>query len=404
MSDSHALLSRIEALERDLSRAWEAFDTPKIDVDLRNRVKAQFATFFNSKIHDLARLRERLDNGSKDPVDKPWDAFRRIAAECDALFAECLAFLAGVQIRSAGIDDGVGMLADAFLDDLSTRTGIGWQRVTVLGEETLFSRVVDIVRLRFPEFSVWGLPAAAHEFGHVVARKIKAATILEDNLDSKPFQDIVDAAGGGQVENYLQELFADAFATYATGPAFLCRSVILRFDPSVAYSHGTTHPMSAMRVYVMRRTLERMSDEPIASFDGVLRRIDQLWQESLTSVGQPLALVERVDPFRLEALEQWFKDFFELLETSLPPSARLATWLQAERLWGDVERATKERDLFERISAPHDDDGLPDVLNAAWLYRIHHPHGEGARLAELERAAKGWCEAIVRRGGGGGGF
>jgi hypothetical protein len=391
LADAGSLRSRIDALERDVVRARKAFQSPMIADPLRERVRARFDVLLDKQSLALATLRRSLDESVGEPGSGAWHALRKIRLDCDRLFSECLGFLAGVLVRSAEVDEGTCAVADALLNKLQERTGIGWSRVTILGDETLFDRVAGIIRLRFPEFSVWGLPASTHEFGHVVARELRTASVLEDDIATRPIQDIVDAEGGGSIEGHLHELFADMFATYVHGPAFLCRSVLLSLDPARAWEHGKTHPMPAMRVHVMRMTLERMDG---GDFKDVSTRIGETWSAALASVGEPTELEDRLDEPTRVRLEQWLEKFFGLLGSELPKKARYGTWDHARQLWLGLEAAHDSQNLLADLR-PREGSEVPDVLNAAWLYRLGHAYGPNARLAELEVEARKWCIKMV---------
>lgn len=390
MNEGHALLARIHNLERDLDRAFKPFGG-------KEELRAQFDRYFSGQRIALARLKQELKESPPKPTVEAWGEFKKINDGCGKLFAECLSYLAGVEVRRAGLDDGVGMLADAFLDDLSARTGISWGGVSLLGSETSYNRIVEIVRLRFPEFSVWSLPAAAHEFGHMVARKLKAATVLRDDILTTPFQDFAEEAGGGLEVSFLHELFADVFATYATGPAFLCRSVLLSFDPRRAYQHGKDHPMAAMRVELMRRTLEWMAEGWLGTAVSRVTEIDTAWTRALESAGVPSSLAERLDDTEMETLEAWWRGIVGLLEANLPQSARYRGWLAAQRLWQALEDTDRSGGLFGEIDDPPADVTQADVLNAAWLFRLNYPFAHNVRLPELERTARGWCNVCMKR-------
>jgi hypothetical protein len=391
--DLDLLSARIGTLERDVQRVEKAFASDSISPELRQRVRARFDTLLNKQRLALGALREQM---APERGKKAWAAFQTIAADCDRLFSESLAFLSGVLVRGAGLDDRMCEVADTLLDELARMTDIPWARLTTLGDEAAFDRVAGIIRVPFPEFTVWSLPVTGHEFGHVVARELREAGVLKDELNTHPFQDIVDEAGGGRLEDHLHELFADVFATYALGPSFLCKEVVLTFDPTTAYQPGATHPMSAARVHVMCRTLERMEVKPEGTLEVILDRVESTWQDGLESAGQPRLLKERIDSDALERLDRWLEDFYGLLAAELP-NARYHGWLRFTRLTQELETTVKEGNLLDDIEAI-EDDSLADILNAVWIYRAYRPESPAARLPEVERAGRRWALHILDRG------
>src|SRR5262249_54445366 len=117
--------------------------------------------------------------------------------------------------------------------------------------------MTDVIRVRFPDWSLWGVPLLAHEFGHVVAlatpefqeykeQVALAATSIDGHYD------------GGL--RHLDEFFAAIFALYTFGPAFACSAVLMQLSPAEAYLPRGSHPTHQERAEVILETLRTMND------------------------------------------------------------------------------------------------------------------------------------------------
>jgi len=387
MDERSILTAQIEALLEDLRRAHRALDAQQITPDLRQAVHSRFGRLINSQEEDLADLQKGVRSGL--PLGECWSAFRDTRQECVSIFRECLAFLEGALVRSAGLDEGFCRLADALLDDLSRRTDIHWARLTILAEEEFFAQMAEIIRLRFPEFSIWSLPIAAHEFGHLVGQELKA--LRPDGTYRYPFQEILQREGQVDRRNvpFLREHFADLFAAYSLGPAYACTCILLRFDPWSAHQDGREHPSYAKRARFVLRGLERMDETEALRqpYRGMTQHLSNLWQQSLMSARQPGTL----DQATAAQLNEWLEELYFLLHREMPPAARYQGWPQAQRLSCEFLSDKKPAQLLDS------EDTLADVLNAAWLCRVQHWNDHGYQARQVSQRAVELCREIIRR-------
>lgn len=386
--DKYSILAaQIEALAENLRGVKRALGAHQIDPGLREAVRSRFEKLINKQQMELDRLRGEVENELM--LESCWSAFRDNRQECVPIFRESLAFLEGALIRSAGMDNGICQMADFLLDDLSHRTGISWERFTILAEEEFFAQMAEIIRLRFPEFSIWNLPVAGHEFGHLVGQELREQK--RDGTYRYPFQEILQREGQIEPRNvpFLHEHFADAFATYALGPAFACVCILLRFDPGVAYRDGEEHPGYAKRAYFILKGLEKMDEAEggvMRPYGGIIELLWDLWQQNLAAAGQP----ENLDQGIVPQLNEWLEELYLLLDRELPPRARYQGWLRAQRLLPELLSSKEAGRILK------DDDTLADVINAAWMCRIQH-WDEGSYLVrKIGKEAGELCREITR--------
>jgi hypothetical protein len=96
----------------------------------------------------------------------------------DSLFSEYVDLLRGVALRSAGFGDDDAQLSDLFLiaDQLPSLwgrvDGWSWQSLAVPSrQDGSGSSEAMVLRVGFPEWTIWALPFVQHGFGHVFAKK-----------------------------------------------------------------------------------------------------------------------------------------------------------------------------------------------------------------------------------------
>jgi hypothetical protein len=317
-------------------------------------------------------------------MDVCWDDFRRMRSDCRNLFSECLAFLEGALVRSAGLDDRICQVADALLADLSYRADIPWQRFTIMAEGEFFTNLTEIIRLRFPEFSIWNLPIIGHEFGHFVAEELRKP----DTSDL--FVQILQGEGMHKPEEQdvrlLHEQFADLFAAYALGLAFACTCILLHFDPGTADRDGREHPADAKRAHFILQALDKMDKTDVARPQlGIIEHLRTLWRQSLEAVGKP----EPLAPEIIGQLNNRLDELYVRVVDRRLAGVRYTGWSQASllsaELLSDKGAAQVLADFDSKIT-------LPDVLNAAWLCRIQH----WDRDIQISEKALNLCLEIVR--------
>ena len=259
-------------------------------------------------------------------MDTCWTTLRGIEDACQSLFRECLAIVQVV--RGAGLDNGLCEIGDALLQDLGHGADLHWGRFTILAESESIVELGSIVRLRFPEVSIWSLPVAAHEYGHFVGPRLE---VQDPGQPSRhPFQDFLEQIREDDPRYYYygHEFFADLFATYALGPSFACCCILLRFDPVTASTEYSTHPSAAQRVYWLLSVLRAMDEQdPFLSFSGIIKDLENWWSATLAASGQSAGSL--VSPDASSRLDSWRDELFAMVEDHLPPGTRYGGWPQA---------------------------------------------------------------------------
>lgn len=395
-----ALAVRVAAAQQELLILSRTLDSPILDASLRDRVRPAFEVLLKKHLGALKPLAgARRDGGS---TLQDWLTLKQARLAREAMYEEYLAFLGGVLVRSAGLDDGICDMADALLRQLARRADKPWGRLTVVSDATLLTTAADIIRLRFPELSVWGLPIAAHEFGHFMATEFVARS---GEQRSFPFTDLVvdTARATGIGESLVHELFADVYATVAAGPCVPAAFITLRFDAVGVYTPGTTHPAPAKRVHVMLRSLERVeaSADGVWTFGSVPSALRTWWTRGIAAAG------EKAPAQGLSSSIATLDDFVDkacgLIDEELPSPTSYGRTEGPGDVAGRWD-AARYVATWLRGHSPIDTKDLPadsmpsmlDLVNAAWLCRLL-PAPKDPSIDEIHRRALALGRQVAAR-------
>lgn len=350
-------LGQLDSLQLELGRCLGAVDSKDIDAGLRDRVGARL----DKQLTELDRRRATLEKtGRAGPSPAAWRDLRTLQQDAVKLFEECLAFVQGAWARKHGLDEGLCALTDDLLDDLATWADVRWDRFTLLATKEVYRDTAEIIRIRYPDVSLWSLPLAAHEFGHYVGPELRRG---RDGAYEYPFQARLKRAQGPEGAptkewHHLQEYFADVFATYCLGPAYAAAFMLLRTNP--VDEESFTHPSSAARIHGILWALEQMDardERPLQPpFRDTTTHLRERWTRALEAAGKAQGMTGPEEALATQRV----KELFDML-VGLAPQ-RLAfgrqAWLRAETVAADwTGRAPAA--LTRR-----------DVLNAAWLTRL----------------------------------
>jgi hypothetical protein len=372
------LLARIDALSENLSRvkALDWYDnTPFLAerTQLRDQIEDTIALELRVRDEGLATLRRDVEAANPVP-EEMWIRYKRLYDESQAIFTECLTFIGALAFRAMELDQKIWHVAACDVADelirACARASIGdWYSLTVPApEEALTQTLARIIRLRFPEWTIWTLPLTAHEYGHVVARiaRNERGTLLEHMQRTL-------RRGGHDVpeEQHLEELTADAFATLTMGPAYACAVIQLRLDPTRAWVTDALHPSEGQRAEVVLGTLKRMSNRGVTNpYRSTIDRLEEEWNAVTNrfASGDPRPAASMTEAIVGAAWDS----FGALLRASAcyPATAANEGWTKAchrSQQWRD---ALGNREELPSLAA---NSTLRDVLNAAWIFRMTTP-------------------------------
>jgi len=289
------------------------------------------------------------------PTSEVWADFHTIELACQKLFYEYVDLVRGVALRSSGYDRELCLIADELVRSVSKK----WRSITIPSRlERMGSTSGRIIRIGFPEWTVWNVPLAIHEYGHVF---VDVVPELRELLDEEE----------NHVEQLrLETLMADAFAALTIGPAYGCAAVLTRLDAGAParVAGGSDHVVQRAAMIIAALEQGTQPDEARA----MTTRLRDEWVAAVADAGyagDALGAHPRAD----ELLEQVEKQCFGLR-------------LPYDR-WADFVMLTADKLLS---SATSDDEPAPverladvdlrHLFNAAWLCRVP-PSQQAQRVA-----------------------
>jgi hypothetical protein len=306
-----------------------------------------------------------------------WELYRtKVHDQTESLFAEFVEFIGGLALRDIGLDEGVCELSDVLM---RTRWfGQSSEVLTIPSRPDAVSMTwAQIIRLGFPEWTIWALPFTAQEFWFTAGRKhLRAEATLGGESPNDSGIDVRDPA--------LQECLSDAFAMYTMGPAYAYASILLRMDPipDTGGPRTAPHPDRVHAILAMWAMMDEQNTQP---YRGERERMKTEWNAALA-----LASVTQ-DPGRQAEIEAAVRRLFAMLESQTVSPFTVQLWAAAQT-WAELLAKGNVTD------ASVSGQDLRCVINAAWLARVLYP--ETPTTAVAEAARKLW-DRIANAGNGG---
>jgi hypothetical protein len=331
-------------------------------------------------------LQDDLITKARDMVklEENWDSYRRRAQESQGLFEEYVALLQGVALRDAGFDRDLFRIADRLPSLWRRPSGYSWHSMAIpSGSEIMGQSAARVLRIGFPEWTVFALPLLQHEFGHVFLKWTRY-----ERTGAGPQEGTAGLGGLSALDRPLTPVaparedqtdticMADAAAVCVTGPAYACAVLFMRLDPAEV---KTADCLTARRAAVILGTLARIAGKiPQGSpLTLVHLRLKTEWENAVSQVGNIDAMhaAEQSDDVRKWATEAWrlVTTPDPKVEPALPQWAEhwavVYQWsvqLREASQPGSQLAAINMTSIKSTDSTPF---ALTLALNAAWLVR-----------------------------------
>ena len=391
--------------ENFLSKMQEGMNKLYMEFSLPTELKLIEKQSFIAKVKNSAviewqnRIRGRALQQLNRIVDETtWSELNRIEdASNETVFAASVELLGGIALRDVRLNAEVCELAEELLKTIRSAPAHRWAMLG--GLASILMRLDDVVRLPFPQWSVWHLPFAVHELWRVEVQ-------LFADIKGRLPQDKLNKPD-------IDQCLADACTTYVLGPAFAYAALTLSFDPADSRFDSRVEAICAMLVHMTgqerggvsyeqtvaamieaewkiakdaaRRAAAAPSPEPQERFLKQLRdalsqelgaqeprnAFDAAWDRAVATltVAQPVALAQEDD----------FQPLCKPLAEALQDFGFLSF---SQSMWKAVRK-----DLKAVLDPKGNERDLRKVLNAAWDARIR-PDVTAPDLPELasERA------------------
>ncbi len=404
--------ARVDRLQARCERLVDLLAEQSTDEGDRTVVAGRFYRALSQHYFDIGHMRPGIADGMVR--FGLWSKVSECEGSMRPLQREALEFLGGSIIRHHELDrepvevsqlpdrgPSICDLADDVLSGYARQTGVNWSAHAVLGSGSLVATDTDVVRVQFPDWSVWNLALVGHEFGHVAAFATRA--FLDFELEQGRRHAAAGSTDAAVSQAHLMELFADVFATYTLGPAFPCCSILLQFDPVDAFRWRKSHPTYMERVRVLLQVLEAMNrmacDRPMAQgpYVAVLESLQQAWEQSVAACGVVPNDQKAFDEQLMESLRLGFS-LFVIVDRSYRLAAAYtpARWDVARRIGEQL--VTPPVPSYEQLqSLARSVGGLTaaDLLNAYWSARLELVC-EPWQISHLRAAIAQTCDQLWR--------
>jgi len=226
--------------------------------------------------------------------DEAWNWYRDLLVEeqslLDDLCESYVDILSGLALRDKRFDEGICQIAEELVHILNRqKENIGESLAIPAKQAALSMRLSRVIHVGFPDWTIWSLPFTAHEFWHVViSKRLKLDDALESHIKSKKLsagkkaerdyltnlKKIIDNKSNYPGDySLLQELLADAFATFVMGPAYAYASILLRFDPLMDQNKVGCHASDPRRANFVLSFLEVMSEKGENIYAGIIETL-----------------------------------------------------------------------------------------------------------------------------------
>jgi hypothetical protein len=311
-----------------------------------------------------------------------WSARAHLREKTAPVELEALEVLGGLLIQERGLDRETGgqrqgvsicTLAEEILQDLVNRTGIDWSGRVVFGDAPFLAPMTDVIRHRFPDWSLWGLPLLGHEFGHLVALATPELAQLKERRAAELDH---PAADPEQRSRQLDEFFADAFGLYSCGPAFACNVLLLQLNPEEAHRPRGGHPSHGERAAMVLNHLRLMMDRAapdVQVYEAIFRILDDCWRRSQAAARTGRGAGGEGAEMRA-ATRSCARSIFRMIDRNhclgaryLPERWRYSVKLAETLAGGDRSVADA---LAQRAKALGRARMVMDLVNALWWVRL----------------------------------
>lgn len=410
---------RLEMLKEDLQAAMTIKGLLTADLaalsiqtrlsDVLNDDFDRFADKLQDDLADeLAKL-PTIDPADHDALREAWHNYAELRERNAQIHREFLEAMLGLTVRCKNLDNSFCALADALILSIN-RLHLPDTLAIPASHEAGSRTLARLVRVRFPEWTIWSLPLVAHEFGHVAIEDAKelrdiARTIIDSEAVADPQwvkdpQDEqkrkINQAIRQRVECRVRHFLADVFAVFTIGPSYPCSLILLRLTPGGPNSSGN-EPRDIERAEVALEMLRRMAEaapKP-TGYDVIIKTLADEWSGMVTRSGvAPLTTGDEAALKRLVGqMEQNLKDSLGIsrYRANFPGGGGWNTaygWYQAWSAQGKINP--------RKLPVPNDitrASRIYDALNAAWAYRLFE---KPLSLEPVAEATRQLCDKIIK--------
>ena len=217
--------------------------------------------------------------GGQDDLAGGWQKLQKKITDTEPIFTDYMELLGAAALRDTGFDEKISYFADEIL-----RSTGGNLLALPVRQQALLRTYKQIIRVTFPDWTIWALPSAALEFWNVVGRQ-RVEPTLEANLANLPPAQIA------LIQNEHRQCLGDAYATYIMGPSYAYYAIGLMLNPK--------SEQDQCRVRAILEMLECMKGHPTGTrYSSVRRQLLTAWNGARVQLGEPTLELSLDDPMQ----------------------------------------------------------------------------------------------------------
>lgn len=330
---------------------------------LNTILKTEIFSKVDDLLEDISKTKTDLANYSHDDDNyliTLWKRTKEIDGKSQIIFTEYVEFLSGLAMRGIGVDSEICNFADSLIAEiiknpiLQSSSGSVECYLTIPARfEAMESSPASLIRVGFPEWTIWTLPLVISEYGYVLVSKMPSLKKWTQTSKNR-------------------HLVVDAFATYTLGPAYACAVILLRLQPLHSTQKKRGMPSDLERYSVIITMLEKMNQHALAKdiepYSEIINQLKSAWQESLREAHPSIPKLKEEDTAiiikNVDKVWEVFKDSTFTLYSH-------DEWMQIRPNWQTKIIAS---DLHIQQSLRH-------ILNGAWNERLRN-HRETDQIAK----------------------
>ena len=336
--------AQLATIERMKTNCFRVLTTP-IGGDIRDsldKCTGPLITALSALDSNGANLAESWNNlrDTHDPV-------------AQQIFTDYVELLGGAAFRDTGFDEGIGLLADELL-----RAG-GKILALPTRQQALVKTFERIIRVSFPDWTIWALPSVALEFWNVVGYQNLRNTV-EAGLKN------LSIAEQAVIGEEHRKCLGDAYATYTMGPCYAYYAIGLLLDPGSEQGN-----CRARAIVAMLQEMDGKESPANPPYIDIRRRLLVAWNAARAQMGKPaLALnadgsAEAAQPdAQGTAIRTLIRSFRNTLHAATSTPFGVEMWNQI-RDWVKPLLEDRAGDIVVSKDAE-----LRHLLNAAWQARV----------------------------------
>jgi hypothetical protein len=292
------------------------------------------------------------------------DLWKRLTSTAQSeipILSDFMELMGGVALRDARFDEGISELADELLRAYIAAGGKADFVAIPMRDQALLNTFARIVRVTFPDWTLWSLPNTALEFWHSIA-----APGIQGPLDTQI--GTMQPALAATIQAEDRKCLGDGYAVFTMGPAYAYCAVTLMLNPMLDAHHRRVRAILAMLECMDTKEgpgLNPYRDTRAQLLSAGVTR-DEIAQSKLALYTDYPSSAATSDP-EGNGTRLLMKTFADVLSRVTSPGFVAVVWDDI-RSWvdplldGDVSKA--------RINIPRGAE-LRHVFNAAWIARTH---------------------------------